>query len=137
MGAKTSTVIHGSVQAFEPSFRDGSFQPWNEAYGLFVPSDSPIDGPFGAYLEVFEGEWFSVAVEAGGGGPIQFLDYRKAFMRALGTGSYSGSAYVHICTPTEDRIITAVDAEGNEVPVFSQTQYLQRRVASRLVFPHR
>ncbi|MET4062154.1 hypothetical protein ABIB35_003734 [Arthrobacter sp. UYP6] len=61
MSAKPVSVIHGLVEAFEPSFKDGKFDPWNEAYGSFYPREQPVDGLYGAVLEIFEGEWFRVA----------------------------------------------------------------------------
>lgn len=53
-------------------------------------------------------------------------------------GQEQGSAArISICTPVDDYILTAMDADGSEVPVFSRTQYMSPRVASRLVFPNR
>ncbi|MCC3299497.1 hypothetical protein [Arthrobacter caoxuetaonis] len=137
MDQQPVTIIHGSVAAFEPSFRGGQFQQWNEAYARFVPSEEPVEGPYGAYLEVFEGEWFSVDARGNSEGPTEFLNYRPAYIRSQGAGEYGGTAHVRICTPAKDRVITAVGAGGEQVPVFSQTQYLQQKVSERLVFPHR
>lgn len=137
MTSKPRAIYHGSVPAFEPSFQEGKFKPFNDAYAMFVPSDEPIDGPYGAVLEVFEGEWFSVDVYRSEGLPTEFLHYRDAYLRAQGTGEQGSVARISICTPVDDYILTAVDADGSRVPVFNRKQYMSPRVASRLVFPNR
>lgn len=137
MNQQPITVIHGSVPPYEPSFRGGEFRPYNEAYSRFTPSEQPVEGPYGAYLEVFEGEWFSVAAHRHSEGPTEFVTYRPAYMRSLKAGEFEGQAYVYICTPSEDQIITATGADGKPVPVFNQSQYRRRKLSRRLVFPNR
>lgn len=96
MSAKPVSVIHGLVEAFEPSFKDGKFDPWNEAYGSFYPREQPVDGLHGAVLEIFEGEWFRVAARWGSEGPTNFLHYPDALRRAGTAGDYGGTACVYI-----------------------------------------
>lgn len=133
-------VYYGSVPAFEPSFKDGEFRPFNPAYSSFMPSPDPVDGPYGAVLEIFEGEWFNVEAAWSvhdAGLPTNFLHYPDAYRRSLRAGEQGGTAYVSIQAPYEPLTVTAVDAEGNQVPVFSQTRHLGTRLARRLVFPNR
>lgn len=137
MSRKPRAIIYGSVPDFAPSFKDGEFQPFNAAYSVFKPSPEPVDGPCGAVLEVFEGEWFSVAAELDRHLPTEFLDYHDALARSRRSGDYGSASYIYICEPAEDLIITARDADGNDVPVHHKAQQRTTLVARRLVFPNR
>lgn len=137
MSRKPRAIIHGSVPDFEPSFKDGKFQPFNAAYSVFTPSPEPVEGPYGAVLEIFEGEWFSVDATLDLHLPTRFLDYRDALARSWGSNEYGTTSRIYIHSPAEDLIITARDAEGNDVPVHRQSQNRSTRVPGRLVFPHR
>lgn len=137
MSRKPRATIYGSVPDFGPSFKDGKFQPFNAAYSVFKPSPEPVEGPCGAILEVFEGEWFSVQAVGDRHLPNEFLDYHDALARSRGSGDHGSTAYILICEPAEDFVITARDSEGNDVPVFRRPQYKTTRIADRLIFPNR
>lgn len=135
-------TFYGRVNTLEMFFSYGpdgklKFKPFNTAYGTVHPSAGPGADINDVELVLNDGEYFQVTgfYRASDGG--NFLDYRDAYRKALGSGEQGSIADIVIVAPAEPRNVTAQAADGTTVIMGQDTQWRMVRLPERVRFLNR
>lgn len=135
-------TFYGRVNTLEMFFSYGpdgklQFKPFNTAYGTVHPTAGPGTDINDVELVLNDGEYFQVSgfYRASDGG--NFLDYRDAYRKALGSGEQGSTADIVIVAPAEPRNVTAQAADGTTVIMGQNTQWRTVRLPERVRFHNR
>ncbi len=135
-------TFYGHVNTLEMFFSYGAdgklkFEPFNNAYGAVHPDAGPGTGINDVELVLNDGEFFQVHgfYRAGDGG--NFLNYRDAYRKAIGSGEQGSLADIVIVAPADPRIVTALSADGTEVVMGHNTQWRTISLPRRVRFLNR
>lgn len=134
--------ITGYIRADSRSFRNGEFRPINAAYAAFTVSEETPEGAKKAYLPPLSpGEFFQVRgdidMSEGRGGTRSagnYLVYQDARRSSFGKGAQGGLGEVIIMSPMDPSVLTAKNAEGEDVVMATIPQFRYIDLAQRLVF---
>lgn len=134
--------ITGYIRADSRSFRNGEFRPINAAYAAFTVSEETPEGAKKVYLPpLAPGEFFQVRgdidMSEGRGGTRaagNYLVYQDARRASFGKGAQGGIGEVVIMSPMEPSVLTALDADGEQVVMAVIPQFRYVDLAQRLVF---
>ena len=134
--------VTGYIRADSRSFRNGEFRPINAAYAAFTVSEEAPEGAKKAYLPpLAPGEFFQVRgdidMSEGRGGTRSagnYLVYQDARRASFGKGAQGGIGEVVIMSPMEPAILSAKDADGEQVVMAVIPQFRYVDLAQRLIF---
>lgn len=134
--------FYGRVNTLEMFFSYGAdgklkFAPFNTAYGMVHPSAGPGADKNDVELVLNDGEFFQVSgfYSASDGG--NFLDYRDAYRKGLGSGEQGSIADIVIIAPANPTNVTAQAPDGTTVIMGQNTQWRSIRLHERVRFPNR
>jgi hypothetical protein len=135
-------TFYGRVNTLEMFFSYGpdgtlKFEPFNSAYGMVHPMLGPGTGINDVELVLNDGEYFRVSgfYRASDGG--NFLNYRDAYRKALGSGEQGSIADIVIVAPAPPTKVTALDADGTEVLMGHNTAWRTISLPRRVRFINR
>jgi hypothetical protein len=135
-------TFYGHVRTLEMFFSYGpdgklKFSPFNTAYGMVHPSAGPGTDINDVELVLNDGEFFKVSgfYRASDGG--NFLNYRDAYRKALGSGEQGSIADIVIMAPADPTTVTAQAADGTDVIMGQNTHWRSIRLHERVRFLNR
>jgi hypothetical protein len=135
-------TFYGHVRTLEMFFSYGpdsklKFEPFNNAYGIVHPGAGPGTGKDDVELVLNDGEFFQVSgfYRASDGG--NFLDYRDAYRKALGSGEQGSIADIVIVAPADPTTVTAQAADGTAVIMGQNTQWRTTSLPRKVRFINR
>lgn len=135
-------TIYGHVNTLERFFSYGpdgqlKFEPFNNAYGAVHPDAGPGTGINDVELVLNDGEYFQVRgfYRASDGG--NFLHYRDAYRKAIGSGEQGSLADIVIVAPNGFQNVTALDADGKAVIMGRNTVWRTISLPGRIRFLNR
>lgn len=135
-------TFYGHVRTLEMFFSYGpdgklKFEPFNNAYGIVHPGAGPGTGKDDVELVLNDGEFFQVSgfYRASDGG--NFLNYRDAYRKALGSGEQGSIADIVIVAPAASTNVTAQAADGTAVIMGHNTHWRSIRLHGRVRFLNR
>jgi hypothetical protein len=135
-------TFYGHVRTLERFFSYGpdgklKFDPFNTAYGMVHPQAGPGTDKDDVELVLNDGEYFRVSgfYRASDGG--NFLDYRDAYRKALGSGEQGSTADIVIVAPADPTNVTAQAADGTEVIMGHNTHWRTISLPRRVRFLNR
>jgi hypothetical protein len=135
-------TFYGRVNTLEMFFSYGAdgklkFAPFNTAYGMVHPSTEPGTDINDVELVLNDGEFFEVRgfYSAADGG--NFLNYRDAYRKALGSGEQGSIADIVIIAPADPTNVTAQAADGTTVIMGRNTHWRSIRLHERVRFLNR
>ncbi len=113
-------IFYGHVNTLERFVSyspDGKllFEPWNDAYGAVHPDSGPGTGENDVELVLNDGEFFHVSDFYRAGGGRNFLNYRDAYRKAIGSGEQGSLASIVIVAQDGSTNVTAQAADGTTV----------------------
>jgi hypothetical protein len=135
-------TFYGHVNTLEMFFSYGpdgtlTFEPFNVAYGSVHPNGGPGTGINDVELVLNDGEFFEVRgfYRFGDGG--NFLNYRDAYRKALGSGEQGSLAEIVIVTQGPSINVTALDPDGTAVIMGRTTGWRTIPLSRRVRFLNR
>lgn len=135
-------TFYGHVRTLEMFFSYGpdgklKFEPFNNAYGAVHPDAGPGTGLNDVELVLNDGEFFQVHgyYRASDGG--NFLNYRDAYRKAIGSGEQGSLADIVIVAPADSTSVTAQAADGTAVIMGQNTHWRSISLPRRVRFLNR
>ncbi|WP_230854509.1 hypothetical protein [Arthrobacter terrae] len=135
-------TFYGNVSTLERFFSYGpdgqlQFEPFNDAYGAVHPDSGPGTGENDVELVLNDGEFFQVRgfYRASDGG--NFLNYRDAYRKAMGSGEQGSLAKIVIVAQDGSTNVTAQAADGTTVIMGHNTTWRTISLPRRIRFLNR